>query len=68
MAKTVKKDNLGFLGEQFQEQLVKYFIEDQTFFKSIECIVDQNMFTDERFSRIVGFMKDRYAQTETVPN
>lgn len=69
MAKNVvKKDNLGYLGDSYQEQLVKYFIEDKTFFKNIEPIVDQNMFTDERFCKIVGYMKDRYRLNETVPN
>lgn len=55
----IKKD-LGYLGEDFQIELVKCFIEDQTFFKDIEPIVNQNMFTEENLRRIVGYMKDRY--------
>ena len=63
--KTARKD-LHYLGEQFQAQLVKCFIEDTTFFRNIEPIVDQNMFTDDSLRRIVGYMKDRYALNETV--
>ena len=66
--KTEKKDNLGFLGDAYQEQLVKYLIEDKSFFQTMESILDPNMFTDERYTRIVGFMKERYEKTETTMN
>ena len=66
MAKAVDKSTLGYLGEEFQIKLVKCFFEDRSFFTSIEHIVDQNMFTNEYLRRIVGFMKDRYNQTESV--
>lgn len=59
-------DNLGFLGDAYQEQLVKYLIEDKTFFCNMEPILDPNMFTDERYTRIVGFMKERFERTETT--
>lgn len=60
------KDNLGYLGDDFQYELVKTFIEDQQFFKNVEGIVDQNMFTIDTLRRIVGFMKDRYALNDSV--
>ena len=60
------KEDLGYLGEDFQVELVKCFIEDQQFFVNIESIIDQNMFTEENLRRIVGFMKDRYSLNETV--
>ena len=60
------KENLFYLGEDFQIELVKCFIEDQQFFINIENIIDQNYFTEENLRRIVGFMKDRYALSETV--
>lgn len=66
MAKIQTRDNLGYLGLDFQMELVKTFIEDKQFFISIEPIVDQNMFTDEHLRHIVGFMKERYSQNETV--
>lgn len=60
------KNDLGYLGEDFQVELVKCFIEDQMFFKDIEPIVDQNMFTEDNLRRIVGFMKDRYSLAGVV--
>lgn len=66
MAKQNIKTDLGYLGEDFQVELVKCFIEDQQFFINIENIVDQNMFTEENLRRIVGFMKDRYSLNESV--
>ena len=67
MARTVNKDNLGYLGEEFQFKLVKCFIEDASYFANIHDIVDQNMFTNDSLRRIVGFMKDRFSKTEAVP-
>lgn len=61
------RNNLGYLGENFQYQLVKYFIETPKFFTNIVAIVDQNMFTDEHLRRIVGIMKDRYTKYGTCP-
>lgn len=66
MSKQNIKKDLGYLGEDFQVELVKTFIEDQQFFISIEQIIDQNMFTEDSLRRIVGYMKERYAQNESV--
>ncbi len=65
--KTISRDNLGYLGEEYQKKLVKAFIEDRDFFKNIEPIVDQNMFTMDELKRIVGFIKDRFNLTGGVP-
>lgn len=65
MVKSAK--DLGYLGEEYQIRLVKCLIEDQDFFKSIQHIMDQNMFTEATLRRIVCFMKDRYADCESVP-
>lgn len=67
MQKTVSRDNLGYLGEEYQKLLLKAFIEDKDFFKSIEPIVDQNMFTIDELKRLVGFMKERFEKVGTVP-
>lgn len=67
MAKTVNNTTLGYLGNEYQLRLVKCFIEDQRFFTNLNHIIDQNMFTDENLRRIVGLMKDRYAEKEVVP-
>lgn len=63
MAKTIEKNNLGYLGENYQKQLIKLLIEDGKFFTSIGDILDQNMFTIDYMRRLVGYMKDRYTLT-----
>lgn len=66
-----KKNNtitdLGFLGVEYQERLIKCFIEDQSFFKKLYGVIDQNMFTEEPLRRIVGTMKDHYHNRGVVP-
>ena len=62
------KMNLGYLGDTYQELLVKYLIETPKFFSSLASIIDQNMFTDEHLRRIVGMMKDRYSKNGLCPN
>ena len=61
------RESLEFLGTDFQYKLVKLFIEDQKFFTSINIIVDQNMFTEDVLRRIVGLIKDRYAECGIPP-
>ena len=65
-ATTTRKD-LGYLGIDFQHKLVKLFIEDSSFFTTINPIVDQNMFTEDVLRRIVGFIKDRYNESGIPP-
>lgn len=60
--------DMGYLGENYQYLLVKYFIETPQFFSNLVSIVDQNMFTDEHLRRIVGMMKDRYTKNGICPN
>lgn len=64
----LKRNDLGYLGIEFQEKLVKVFFEDKTFFENIQSIVDQNMFTSEHLRRIVGIMKNRYSSASTPPS
>lgn len=59
----VGKENIGYMGEDYQYRLVKCFIEDTQYFIRIQHLVDQNMFTVSELRMIVGFLKDRYAQT-----
>ena len=63
----VNKNDLGFLGETYQKHLVKCLIEDKKYFGEIYSVLDQNKFTNENLRRIVGFMKDRYADVEVAP-
>ena len=67
MAKTDKK-NLGYLGEGFQYKLVHTFMEDKEFFKDLNNIVDQNMFTNASLKIYVGVMKEYYEREEAVPS
>lgn len=60
--------DMGYLGENYQYLLVKYFIETPQFFINLVTIIDQNMFTDEHLRRIVGMMKDRYIKNGLCPN
>ena len=62
------KMNLGYLGDTYQELLVKYLIETPKFFIGLVSIIDQNMFTNEHLRRIVGMMKDRYTKNGVCPN
>ena len=55
MAKTDRKD-LGYLGEDFQYKLVHTFMEDKEFFKDLNNIIDQNMFTDASLKMYVGMI------------
>ena len=67
MARGERKD-LGYLGEDFQYKLVHTFMEDKEFFKEINNIVDQNMFTDSTLKMYVGLMKEYYEREEVVPS
>lgn len=60
--------NMGFLGEDFQYKLVHEFVEDREFFKDLNSIVDQNMFTDPNLKVFVGVMKEYYDKYDVVPN
>lgn len=62
------KQNLGYLGEDFQFKLVHAFMEDKEFFKDMSSIVDQNMFTNPTLRTYVGVMKEYYEEWETVPS
>lgn len=64
----VNKNDLGFLGEEYQKLFVKCLIEDTQYFGELYSVLDQNKFTNENLRRIVGFMKDRYAEVEIAPS
>ena len=64
----VNKNDLGFLGEEYQKLFVKCLIEDKQYFGELYSVLDQNKFTNENLRRIVGFIKDRYAEVEIVPS
>ena len=62
------KQNLGYLGEEFQYKLIHTFMEDKEFFKDLNSIIDQNMFTNPSLKVFVGVMKEYYEKEEAVPS
>lgn len=62
------KQDLGYLGEDFQYKLIHAFMEDKEFFKDLSEIVDQNMFTNPALKVFVGVMKEYYEREEAVPS
>ena len=65
---TVTKQNLGFLGADYQYKLVGAFMQDHKYFKDIYCIIEPNAFTETYLRGIVGIMKDYYEEYESVPS
>jgi replicative DNA helicase len=61
------RENLGYLGEDFQYKLVHEFMDNHTFFEDLNQIIDQNMFTDPNLKVIVGVMKNYYEKYSVVP-
>ena len=62
------KNDLGYLGEDFQYKLIHTFMEEKEFFKDLNNIIDQNMFTDPMLKIFVGVMKEYYEREEAVPS
>lgn len=62
------RDNLGYLGEDFQYKLVHEFMENHAFFEDLNPIIDQNMFTDPNLKVVVGVMKNFYDTYGNVPD
>ena len=61
------RENLGYLGEDFQYKLVHEFMDNHIFFEDLNSIIDQNMFTDPNLKTIVGVMKNYYEKYGNVP-
>lgn len=64
----VVKNNLGYLGVDFQYRLISSFFENTGFFKDMQSIIDQNMFTEPYLRSVVGVMKEYYAKYDSVPS
>lgn len=62
------KTNLGYLDVSYQYKLVKYFIEDSSFFENMVSIVDPNAFTEPALRNFVGIIKDKYLTNSVVPS
>ena len=67
MAK-LQKDNLGYLGVDFQFKLIKIFIEEPDYFIDFNSIINQNAFTETYLKTVVGVLKDYYNEYGSVPS
>lgn len=65
---TISRNNLGFLGIDFQYRLISTFFIEQNFFSDLNSIIDQNMFTDVYLRGIVTIIKDYYNKYGSVPS
>jgi len=65
--KTINKDNLGFLGVDFQYKLIKAFVEEPGFFKELYPIVNQNVFSEPLMRTFVGTLKDYFKEWDACP-
>lgn len=63
----LQKDNLGYLGVDFQFKLIKIFIEEPDYFVDFSSIINQNAFTETYLKTVVGVIKEYYKQYDSVP-
>ncbi len=63
----LQKDNLGYLGVDFQFKLIKIFIEEPDYFVDFSSIINQNAFTETYLKTVVGVIKEYYKQYDVVP-
>ena len=63
----LQKDNLGYLGVDFQFKLIKIFVEEPDYFIDFSSIINQNAFTETYLKTVVGVIKEYYKQYGTVP-
>jgi len=64
----IQKDNLGFLGVDYQYKLVSAFVQDKKYFEDLYNIIEPNAFTESCLRGIVGIMKDYYNNSGSVPS
>ena len=67
MAK-INKDNLGYLGLDFQYRLILQILTDRKFAQSILDIISPNYFEDSYVRIIVATIKDAYEKHEAIPD
>jgi replicative DNA helicase len=67
MAK-INKDNLGYLGLDFQYRVILQILTDSKFANSILDIVSPNYFEDSHLRIIVATIKDAFEKHETIPD
>jgi len=65
---TKKKDGFSFLGLEFQERLLKQFLEDRRFTERIVDIIDPNYFTDPSLKVVAVTIKNAHERYEAIPD
>lgn len=67
-SKSLNKDNLGFLGVDFQYKLIKAFVEEPGFFKELYPIINPNVFSEALMRVFVGSLKDFFKEWDYPPS
>lgn len=67
-SKNIDKNTMGYLGEDFQFQLVKCFMEEDKYFGELNPIVNPNSFTQPLLRNFVGRLKEYYEKYGSVPS
>ncbi|MEN6292467.1 MAG: DnaB-like helicase C-terminal domain-containing protein, partial [Methanobacterium sp.] len=64
----INKDNLGYLGLDFQYRLILQLLTDRKFSQSVLDIINPNYFEDSYIRIIVATIKDAYEKHEAIPD
>lgn len=64
----IEKNNLGYLGAEYQLRLVAQILTDRKFGNSIIDIVNPNYFEDEYIRIVIGAIKNAKAQDDIIPD
>ena len=63
-----KRNDLGYLGIEFQYRLVHHFMDDKKFFGDMYDIIDNNMFTEPNLKKFVRGICEYYYKYSCVPS
>jgi len=63
-----KREDLGYLGAEFQYRLSHHFMDDRKYFRDVCDIIDTNMFTDVNIRRFVSGIKEYFETNDRVPS
>ena len=64
----INKDNLAYLGLDFQYRLIKQILVDRRYGESILDIISPNYFEDTHLRIIVATIKNAYEKNDTIPD
>jgi replicative DNA helicase len=64
----INKENLGYLGLDFQYRLILQLLSDRKFAQSVLDIISPNYFEDSYIRIIVATIKDAYEKHEAIPD